>query len=250
MSAAELGLIGVAGLVAGIVNAVAGGGSLISFPVLLATGVPAVTANMTNTVALCPGYIAGTLTQRRDLGGQGQRVRWLVPAALVGSVAGAWILMSTTERAFQMIVPVLLVFAAGLLAAQKRLRTYVAARSVTRHSVVLGMVPIALAAVYGAYFGAGLGVITLAVLAVVVDDTLLRLNALKQLLSFAINMCAAVWYVAVGTIDWTPAVALAVGSLVGGAIGGRLAAKVPEVYLRWFAIVVALCVAVIFAARA
>jgi uncharacterized protein len=176
-------------------------------------------------------------------------VKWLAPAALAGSVAGAWILMHTTERAFKMIVPILLVFAALLLAVQKRLRAWLVARSKTAHSVGLAVVPIGLAAVYGAYFGAGLGVITLAVLAVVVEDTLVRLNALKQLLSLVINVCAAVWYIAVGTIDWTPAAALAIGSLVGGAIGGRLASKIPEAYLRWFVIVVALIVAAIYVAR-
>ncbi len=249
MDVAELALIAAAALVAGIVNAVAGGGSLITFPVLLATGVPAVTANMTNTVALCPGYVAGTWTQRRDLEGQGPRIARLIPAALAGSVVGAWILMHTSERAFQTIVPVLLVFAAGLLALQKRLRAYVVARGAPSRSVALALVPIALAAVYGAYFGAGLGVITLAVLAVVVDDTLIRLNAVKQLLSLVINLCAAIWFIALGTIDWTPALALAIGSLVGGAIGGRLASKIPEAYLRWFAIIVALLVAAIAVAR-
>src|SRR5215218_7836804 len=117
-------LIGLAALTAGAVNAIAGGGSLITFPVLLASGLPAVTASMTNTVAMCPGYFGATLAQRRDLEGQGKRAARLVPLSLVGSLVGAWILLHTTEKSFQTLVPFLLVFAAGLLALQGKLRTY------------------------------------------------------------------------------------------------------------------------------
>ncbi|HEX5062806.1 MAG TPA: sulfite exporter TauE/SafE family protein [Kofleriaceae bacterium] len=242
-------LIGAAAFAAGAVNAIAGGGSLITFPVLLASGLPAVTASMTNTVAMCPGYFGAVIAQRRDLAGQGSRAVRLVPLSLVGSLAGAWILLQTTEKSFQTIVPFLLVFAAGLLAAQGKLRRYLAQHTRGGHSMAFAILPVALSAIYGAYFGAGMGVIILAILAVVVDDTLLRANALKQLLSLIINTCAAVVFLFVGKVEWSVAAIIAVTSLIGGLVGGRFVTRIPEALLRWVAITVALAVAVVYFAK-
>jgi uncharacterized protein len=242
-------LIGAAALAAGAVNAIAGGGSLITFPVLIASGLPAVTASMTNTVAMCPGYFGATLAQRRDLVGQGKRAAKLVPLSLLGSLIGAWILLHTTEKSFQTIVPFLLVFAAGLLALQGKLRKYLAQHTRGGHSMTFAIVPVALSAIYGAYFGAGMGVIILAIIAVVVDDTMLRANALKQLLSLIINTCAAIVFLFVGNIDWPVALIIAVSSLAGGLIGGKLATRIPEALLRWLAIAVALAVAGVYFAK-
>ncbi len=249
MDVAQLALITLAAIAGGAVNAIAGGGSLITFPVLLAVGVPAVSASMTNIVAMCPGYVSGTFAQRRDLTGQGARAARLIPLALVGSSAGAYILMHTTERSFKMLVPVLLVFAALLLALQGTFRAHLKTRNAAPHSVALAVLPVGASAIYGAYFGAGLGVILLAVIAVVIDETLLRANALKQLLSLAINACAAIIFIAVGTIDWHAASALAIGSLVGGWLGGKLASRVPDALLRGLVIAAALVIAAIYFAR-
>lgn len=249
MEVAQIALVATAALVAGIVNAIAGGGSLITFPVLVATGLPAVVASMTNTVALCPGYLGATLAQRRDLAGQGPRAARLLPLSIAGSLAGSYILLHTAERSFVTIVPFLLVFAATLLALQGRLRAALAGKTRAQHSVGFAIVPVGVAAIYGAYFGAGLGVILLAVLAVVIDDTLARANALKQTLSLTINVTAAIVYLVVGTIAWDVAAVVALGSLAGGAIGGRLASRVPEALLRWSAVGVALIVAAIYFAR-
>jgi uncharacterized membrane protein YfcA len=242
-------LIGLAALSAGAVNAIAGGGSLITFPVLLASGLPAVTASMTNTVAMCPGYFGAVIAQRRDLEGQGSRAVRLIPLSLVGSLAGAWILLHTTEKSFQTIVPFLLLFAAGLLALQGKLRTYLAQHTRGGHSMTFAILPVAFAAIYGAYFGAGMGVIILAILAVVIDDTMLRANALKQVMSLIINTCAAVVFVFAGHVDWTVALIIAVASLAGGLIGGKLASRIPEALLRWLAIAVALVVAGVYFVR-
>jgi uncharacterized membrane protein YfcA len=242
-------LIGVAALAAGAVNAIAGGGSLITFPVLVASGLPAVTASMTNTVAMCPGYFGATFAQRRELVGQGARAWRLVPLSLAGSLVGAWILLHTTEKAFQTIVPFLLVFAAGLLAAQGTLRAYIARHTGGGRSVLVAALPVGLAAIYGAYFGAGLGVIILAILAVVIDETLLRANALKQLLSLVINTCAAIVFLFSGTVDWTVALVVAIASLAGGLIGGKLARRIPERLLRGLAIAIALGVAAVYFAK-
>jgi uncharacterized protein len=246
---AHLALIALAGLVAGSVNAIAGGGSLITFPVLVVAGIPEVTASITNTVAMCPGYLGATYAQREQLVGQGPRVWQLVPLAVIGAVAGSLILLQTSDRSFQAVVPFLLVFAAALLAVQGRLKRALAARTRGSRSVALAIIPVGAAAIYGAYFGAGLGVIILAVLAVVVDDTLVRANALKQLLSLMINVVAAAIYLARGTIAWEAAAALAIASLMGGVIGGRLASRIPEAWLRWSAVVIALAVAVSYFAR-
>ena len=242
-------LIGLAALSAGAINAIAGGGSLITFPVLLASGLPAVTASMTNTVAMCPGYFGATIAQRRDLVGQGSRALRLVPLSLAGSLAGAWILLNTTEKSFQTIVPFLLLFAAGLLGAQGQLRSYLTQHTRGGHSMAFAILPVAFSAVYGAYFGAGMGVIILAILAVVVEDTMLRLNALKQLLSLIINTCAAIVFLFAGHVDWQVALIIAVASLAGGLIGGKLATRIPEALLRWLAIAVALVVAGVYFAR-
>lgn len=242
-------LIGLAALSAGAVNAIAGGGSLITFPVLLASGLPAVTASMTNTVAMCPGYFGAVIAQRRDLVGQRGRALRLVPLSLAGSLAGAWILLHTTEKSFQTIVPFLLLFAAGLLMLQGRLRRYLAQHTRGGHSMAFAVLPVAASAAYGAYFGAGMGVIILAILAVVIDDTLMRANALKQLLSLIINTCAAIVFLFAGHVDWPIALVIAVSSLAGGLIGGKLASRIPEALLRWLAIVVAFAVAVVYFAR-
>jgi uncharacterized membrane protein YfcA len=179
----SIALIGGTGLVAGLVNAIAGGGSLISFPVLVAAGLPAVTANITNTVALCPGYFGGAFAQRRDLVGQRSRMMMLLPTSLIGGVLGGLLLLWTGEKAFDILVPFLLLFAVALLAFQNQLQAFTMARKHGAHSETWSIVPVGIAAIYGGYFGAALGVILLAVLVVVVDDSLIRLNALKQLVS-------------------------------------------------------------------
>jgi uncharacterized protein len=245
----RLALVAVAAMAAGLVNAIAGGGSLLSFPALLAAGLPGVTASVTNTVALCPGYLGGTFAQRRDLAGQGRRIVQLLPTSALGGVAGALLLLATGEAMFAVVVPFLLLFAVGLLAFQDRLRRLVLARPRATHGEVWALVPVALAAVYGGYFGAGLGVIVLAVLAVVIDDSLSRLNALKQLVSLAVNVTAAIAFLFSGRIDWTLTLVMAVSALVGGVIGGAIASRVPPKLLRGIVIATGLGVSAVYFAR-
>lgn len=249
MDALHAVLIGLAACAAGAINAIAGGGSLITFPALVATGISPVIASMTNTVAMCPGYVGATLAQRKELAGQGGRLARVLPFALVGSVVGSIILLRTSNKSFETIVPFLLTFAAILLALQGRLRRYLAARTRVGHSLLLAGIPIGLASVYGAYFGAGLGVILLGVLAIVIDDTLARANAVKQVISLVVNVLAAAIYIVRGTIDWKVALIVAIGALIGGLIGGSLVSKIKEVWLRGVAIVVALVVAAIYFAK-
>jgi uncharacterized protein len=248
VSLAELVLAGAAALVAGAVNAIAGGGSLITFPALVALGLPPVVASLTNTVALCPGYLGATLAQRRELVGQRARIVAVVPAGVAGGVVGALLLLASGPRAFDVIVPFLLVLAAAMLAFQDRLRAWLVART---HAAREGWVaaPVGLAAVYGGYFGAGLGVIVLAALAVVIGDSLTRLNALKQAVSLAVNVAAAGVFLGSGRVDWPVAGVMLVASLAGGAGGGRIASRVPVRALRAIVVGVALVVAGIYGAR-
>jgi hypothetical protein len=245
----NLALVGGAALAAGAVNAIAGGGSLISFPALLAVGLPAVTASVTNTVAMCPGYFGATLAQRGELVGQGARAARILPAGIVGGVAGALLLLRTGEAAFDVVVPFLLVFAAGLIAMQERLAGWLRARGGGGRTAAWAAIPVGLAAVYGGYFGAGMGVIVLAALAVVLDDSLIRVNALKQTVSLVVNVAAAIVFVVRANVDWTITAVMAGCALVGGVIGGAIASRVSATVLRVIVIVVALAVAVIYAAK-
>jgi uncharacterized membrane protein YfcA len=246
-----LGAIGLtaAAAAAGLINAVAGGGSLITFPALLATGMPAVVANVTNTLALAPGYVGGILSQRKDLHGQGLRMQWLLPAAAAGGVAGALLLLNTSEKLFSSLVPWLILLGSLLLAVQGPLRQWLVRRTGSRDSraeAQWAVIPVLLAAGYGGYFGAGLGVIVLAVLALSINDSLTRLNGIKQAISFAANSMAAVVFLVSGQVSWGAAGLMAMGSMVGGALGGRLAGRVNPEHLRWGVVMAGVVIAGIY----
>jgi uncharacterized membrane protein YfcA len=246
---ARIALVGGAAFAAGLVNAVAGGGSLISFPSLLAAGLSSVSANVTNTVALCPGYLGGTVAQRSDLAGQRRRVAMLLPAAVIGGVAGALLLLATGERAFDVVVPFLLLFAVGMLAFQERLRAFIVARRPVGGGEAWSIVPVGLASIYGGYFGAALGVIVLAALVILIDDSLIRLNALKQMVSLAVNVSAALVFMFSRRIEWPIALAMAVAAVAGGFVGGAIASRVPAKALRGLVIVIGLAVSAVYLAR-
>jgi uncharacterized membrane protein YfcA len=248
VDSAHLALVAAAAVVGGFVNAIAGGGSLITFPTLVACGVPPLVANVTNTVALCPGYFGATIAQRRELAGQRARLVHVLPAAIIGGGAGALLLVLTGGAVFQRLVPFLLVFAAALIAAQGRLRAWLARRSHRRHPR-WAAVPIAGVAVYGGYFGAGVSVIVLAALAIVIDDSLVRLNALKQAIALANNLTAAVVFAILSDVHWLAAAVMAGGAIGGGALGGALASRVPAPILRWLVVAFALAAAAIYFVR-
>ncbi len=249
-SPAELLIAALAAAGAGAVNAIAGGGTLISFPALLAMGVPPIMANVTNAVALCPGYFGATLAQRPNLVGQGARLRWCVPAAVVGGLLGGLILLRTHERTFQLLVPYMILFASLLLALQERIRRAVLSRLAhahdSPHSPLIAAVPVAVAAVYGGFFSAGMSIIVLAVLGVTVEDEFKRLNALKQIVAFSINVAAAVFFLFSGQVSWLLAGVMAVGALLGGALGGKLAGKLSPAGLRWTVVVIGVGLAIYY----
>ena len=249
---AEYALVGAAGLVAGGINAMAGGGSLVSFPSLVAVGVDTVSANATNTVALCPGYLGGAVAQRDDLSTAGATHRKLLVAAAAGGLTGAVLLVSTSDDVFDAIVPFLVLFATLLLAVQEPVKKWLNARRARSGEVddrpaqgrptTVGAV--FTGAIYGGYFGAGLGIVFLAVLGLLLEEPLRKLNALKSLLSLVINVVAAIFLSFSGEVVWELAAVMAVTSLVGGVAGGKLVRVVNPVALRTFVVLFGIAVAI------
>ena len=246
-------LICLAALAAGAVNALAGGGTLITFPMLTFLGVPAVAANVTNTVALSPGYFGGMLAQWKDLDGQRDRLWLILPAGIVGGVLGGFLLLQTGERLFRELVPYLILLASALLAIQEPVRGWLTRRLGEGHGGTglekLTWLPVGLASVYGGYFGAGLSVIVLSALGLTLDDSLTRLNALKQAVAFTVNLAAAVFFLFSGQVLWTAALVMAVGALLGGVLGGRLARYVKPSTLRWTVVLIGLIISIIYFVR-
>jgi uncharacterized membrane protein YfcA len=222
-----------AGAVAGAVNAIAGGGTLVSFPALLAIGLPPVTANTTSSVGLLAGYAGGSVAYRRELEGQGSRAKGLLIAGILGALVGAVLLLVTPGSSFRAVVPYLVLLSCLLLAVQPWVARALEARGVARgHPGWEAQLAIGIGAVYGSYFGAGLGVIMLAVLGVLVADDLQRLNALKGVLSFVINGVGAIVFVVTGHVAWLAAGLLAVGAWFGATVGVALARRLPAAAVR------------------
>lgn len=236
MDAFEGVLLAVAAFVAGAINAVAGGGSLISFPALVAAGYATKTANVTNSVALWPGYAAGSWGYRAELIRQRRRIALLTPAAIAGALAGSIILLSTPQSAFDLIVPFLIYFACLVMLFQVRLARLAAHRGLASQSYdhippALHVAIFALA-IYGAYFGAGLGILTLAFLGILLPDDIQHSNALKGLITTLVNLVAVVYFVLFGPVRWAPAAAMAVGSIAGGYLGVGFARRLGQERLR------------------
>ncbi len=249
MNLLNLLFIGLGAVAAGFVNALAGGGTLISFPILTALGIPPVAANITNTVALCPGYLGATLVQRDLLADQKQRLWWYLPAAFLGGLAGALLLLVSGERLFSALVPWLILLSTILLAIGEPLNQWLARHQsggTSTNREATAAIPIGLASVYGGYFGAGLSVILLAVLETTLRDSLTRLNALKQAIAFAANIAAAIVFVFSGQVVWLVAAVMAACALLGGAVGGKLAGRLNPVVLRWVVVGIGIIVSIYY----
>lgn len=240
-------------LAAGMINALAGGGTLLTFPVLMAIGIPAVSANVTNTIALGPGYIGGTLAQSRDLQGQKSRLWVVITAGILGGLVGGYLLLKTSEKLFIFLVPFLILLASVLLSVQSPVRAWLTRRveqgKATRIQEFWVFLPVFLGAIYGGYFGAGLSVIMLAVLGLILNDNLTRLNALKQVIAFSANLAAALLFVFSGKVVWSVALVMMVGALLGGSLGGRLAGRVKPATLRWIVVSIGFVVGIIYLVR-
>ncbi len=244
MDAGTVALLAGAGFGAGVVNAVAGGGSLITFPALLAAGYPSVTANVTNAVAVLPGYAGGSLAYRRELAGQGPRIRALSATGALGAATGAALLLVSPASVFEAVVPWLILAACGLLAVQPRVTAATRRRRTSPAPLALHAAVFA-ATVYGGYFGAGLGIMLLAILGVFVEDGLQRLNALKGVLSLLVAVVGAVAFAIFGPIAWDAAAIVGVTCLLGGAAGVGVARRLPAAVLRAVVITYGVIVAVV-----
>lgn len=242
-----------AAVAAGLTNALAGGGTLITFPVLLAIGLPAVSANVTNTVALAPGFLGGTIAQSKDLQGQKKRLWTVLPAGILGGFVGGFLLLRTSEKLFTNLVPFLILVASALLAVQTPVRNWLTRRLERGQSAHPSeywiFLPVFLGAIYGGYFGAGLSVIMLSVLGLILNDNLTRLNALKQVIAFAANVTAAVLFAFSGKVHWPVGLIMAVGALLGGSIGGRIAGRIKPSTLRLIVVILGFVVGTIYLIR-
>ena len=241
---AALAIFG-AGLAAGTINVIVGSGSLITFPTLLALGYAPVLANVSNTVGLVPGNASATVAYRRELGGQRARLVRLGAASILGSIVGAALLLSLPHSVFKSVVPALIAVAAVLMAVQPRLRAALESREATRaHGGPALMAGVFVTGIYGGYFGAAQGVILIALLAIFIDDDLQRLNGTKNVLAFTANAVAAVCFILTTHVSWSVAGLIAVGSIIGGQVGGRYGRRLPAEVLRWVIVVVGLAVAI------
>ncbi|HWF32543.1 MAG TPA: sulfite exporter TauE/SafE family protein [Solirubrobacteraceae bacterium] len=240
MSAWEVIAIAVAGVGAGMINTVVGSGTLITFPVLLAFGYAPVTANVSNTIGLVPGAVSGAIGYRRELAGQRQRALRLGAMSVLGGVTGAVLLLVLPASAFKDVVPVFIVLALTLTVLQprlnRRLAGHVAARS--RRAVALTPLAVYITGVYGGYFGAGQGILLLAIFGVMLPQSLHRSNALKNVLAGTVNGVAGVYFIIAAHVDWGPAALIAVTSVIGAQVGARYGRRLHPDALRALIVVV------------
>ena len=238
---AAAALVAVAGLAAGTINTVVGSGTLITFPVLLALGVPPVTANVTNTIGLVPGSFSGAWGYRRELAGQRARLIRLGSASLIGGVAGALLLLVLPPDVFKAAVPVLIAVALALVVAQpwlsRRLVSEEHPGPVGAHPVLLWSL-VLVTGVYGGYFGAAQGVLLMAVMGTLLDTDLQRVNGIKNVLAGVVNAVAGVIFVVLANPDWTYVAIIAVTSALGGQVGGHIGRRLSPLLLRGVIVVV------------
>ncbi|MHC9295818.1 sulfite exporter TauE/SafE family protein [Mycobacterium sp. LTG2003] len=244
-------LIALAGVGAGAINAVVGSGTLITFPTLVALGYPPLTSTMSNAVGLVAGGVSGTWGYRRELKGQWKRLRWQIPASLIGAGAGAWLLLHLPEKVFVAVVPVLLILALILVVIGPRIQAWARRRAEasgqsaehvsSRKMAVLVLGTLAVG-VYGGYFTAAQGILLIAVMGALLPESMQRMNAAKNLLSLLVNIVAALAYtiVAFDRISWEAAGLIAVGSLIGGFLGAHYGRRLSPNALRAVIVVVGL----------
>jgi uncharacterized membrane protein YfcA len=235
----------VAGLLAGGVNAVAGGGSLLVFPALLVVGFPPLAANVTNSVAQWPGYLGIVAGVRKDLRGQRQRMLLTGAVSVVGSAVGCVLLLVLPGAVFDAVVPALVLLASALLGLQPWIKRWIGAPEPGAPDRLRALLPaVFFAAVYGGYFGGALGVILIATLSLCAHDRLVRLNALKGFLSLLIATITVLIFSFGAPVDWLAVALLAPTTLVGGFLGARVAQRLPENGLRWSVVVVGFAVGI------
>lgn len=221
---------------AGAVNAIAGGGTLITFPSLIAAGYTSKVANVTSTVAIWPGTIGGSLAYRYELRVRVRRVLLLSTPSIAGALVGSLLLLGTSQRLFESIVPWLILFAAILLGVNSHLARWAASHGMGGTDVDQAppslLIAMFFVGVYGGYFGAGIGILTLAFIAILAPDDLQHANAVKGLLAMLMNFVALVVFSLFGPVQWAPAAVMAVAAILGGYAGVALARRLNALVLR------------------
>ncbi|WP_104106845.1 sulfite exporter TauE/SafE family protein [Nocardioides sp. 616] len=250
----EAAVVLLAGVGAGAINAIVGSGTLITFPTLLAFGVPPVTANVSNTIGLVPGSLAGALGYRAELSGQRARVARLAVASVLGGTVGATLLLVLPASAFESIVPVLILLGVVLVVAGPRISAAVARRhahlgGLPEQGAVWVWPAVAATGVYGGYFGAAQGVLLMAVMGIGIPETLQRLNGVKNVLAALVNGVAGLIFVVVADVDWQVVLLIATGSVIGGLLGAKVGRRLPDKALRLAIVAVGLTALVFFVAR-
>lgn len=230
-----------AAAVSGVINSVAGGGTIVSFPVAVAVGLPPIVANATNAVAQSPGSIASAIAYRRELGQDRRILRLFVPPAVLGAVAGAVLLLCTPQKVFDAIIPVLVLFTTLLLLVQNLRRAPPPAATAewrvpqSRATAIFLQLAIG---VYGGYFGGGMGIMMLALLDRMGGTNIHRMNGVKSVLGAAINGIASIAFLIAGKVDAWAAVVMTTGAVLGGFAGAAVARKVRPMVVRWFVVVI------------
>ncbi|QIG92524.1 sulfite exporter TauE/SafE family protein [Bradyrhizobium sp. 6(2017)] len=240
-----------AGVAGGIINALAGGATLITFPAMLAAGLPAVIANASNAVAISPGHLIAALADRGRLPPPTLRTINFVAASTLGGAIGAGVLLLLPERLFVLPVPGLIAFATLLFAFAPQIQSWTVGRqtsaalpSTGASSAVLG-----LACVYGGFFGAGLGVILTAVLSITEPNDIRAIKALKNLLATCVSLAATLIFIVQGAVRWPETLVMLVGAMIGGYAGGYLIRILPAAIVRQFVLVAGAVMTVVYAAR-
>ena len=245
MSVPEAAAIFAAGILAGTINTVVGSGTLITFPVLLAFGYQPVTANVSNTIGLVPGSVAGAIGYRAELRGQVRRTARLAIASVCGGILGAVLLLTLPASAFRAIVPAFIALALALIVFQPRIGAALAARRAQTGRPLLHPVGgpatfagVFVAGIYGGYFGAAQGIMLLAILGLSLSDSLQRVNAVKVVLAGLVNLVAGLLFVVAAHVAWGPVVLIAAGSTLGGTLGARVGRRLSPRALRGLIVVV------------
>jgi uncharacterized membrane protein YfcA len=230
-------------MVAGLINVVVGSGTLVTFPTLLALGYSPIVANVSNTVGLVPGSLAGVVGYRRELREQRTRVVRLALASLLGGIVGAVLLLTLPSGAFDAVVPVLIGLGCLLVALQPTISARLKERAVVgagrpAHGSAVVWFLVLLTGVYGGYFGAAQGVLLLAVMGIGIGDDLQRLNAVKNVLAMLVNAVAGIIFIVRAPVDWVVVVLIAAGAVVGGTLGARIGRRIPPLAFRTFVVLV------------
>jgi uncharacterized protein len=238
MDATHIAILLGAGALAGIMNSIAGGGTIVTFPSLILAGLNSITANATSTVALLPGALSSLAGYRKRISSVQRWLRLFAPVSLIGGLIGGMLLVRTPTSMFDHLVPFLILFATILFMAHSFFSRFFASRQVQKgfepsRTWILGAMGFQLGvAVYGGYFGAGIGILMLASLGMLGFEDVHEMNTVKVVLGFMINVVAAAYFIASGLIAWTEAGIMAGGTIVGGFVGAHYAQKVKQSTVR------------------